>query len=72
MNTQWQIFNRFKEVANILGVHINMNTSKEQVISIHMQDRRIICFRKCEQGLFYTNHDDPSMITKHIINSVIT
>ena len=32
----------FVEVAYIAGVHINMDTSKEKVINIHMQYKHII------------------------------
>ena len=53
----------FVEVANIAGVHINMDTSKEIVIKVHMQDRCILHFRVCKEGLFYTNLDDYGMVT---------
>ena len=31
-----------------------------------MQDRRILHFRACVESLFYTNLDDPSMVTNTI------
>ena len=37
----------FTEVANISGVHIKMDASKEKVINVHMKDRHIINFRAC-------------------------
>ena len=60
----------FVEVAYIAGVHINMDTSEEKVINIHMQDKHIIHFIACAEGLFYTNLDDPSMVTNTINTSV--
>ena len=60
----------FVEVAYIAGVHINMDTSKEKVINIHMQYKHIIHFIACAEGLFYTNLDDPSMVTNTINTSV--
>ena len=58
------------EVANIAGVHIKMDTSKVKVIIFHMQDRRILHFRAFFEGLFYTNLDDPIMVTDPIDTSV--
>ena len=60
----------FSEVAKIVGVHINMDTSKEKVSNVHIQDRSILHFRACADGLFYTNLDEPSMITNNINTSV--
>ena len=37
----------FEEVANIMGVHIKMETSKEKFINVHIQDRWIIHFKSC-------------------------
>ena len=53
----------FSEVANISGLHIKMDTSKVKVINFHIKDRKIIHFKACVEGHFYTNLDDPSMIT---------
>ena len=53
----------FAEVSNIAGVYINMDTSKENVINVHIQDGRIIHFKAFVEVLFYTNLYDPSMIT---------
>ena len=60
----------FEEVTDIVVFHINMDASKEKVIKFHMQDRRIIHFRACAEGMFYTNLDDPSMVTYPINTSV--
>ena len=60
----------FAEVSNIEGVHINMDTSNENIINGHMQDMCIIHFRVCAEGLFFTNLDDPSIFT-NIINKKI-
>ena len=60
----------FAEVSNIEGVHIKMDTSKEKIINVHMQYRRIIHFRAFEEGIFYTNLDDLSMVTNHINTSI--
>ena len=57
-------------VADIAGVHINMDTSKGKVINNHMKYMRILHFRACSEGLFYTNLGDPSMVTNHINTSV--
>ena len=53
----------FAEVANIAVVHINMDTSKGKAINVHIKDRNIIHFKAFAEGLFYTNHNDPTMIT---------
>ena len=42
----------FAEVANISVVHINMDMSKGKVINVHIQDRKIIHFKACVEGLF--------------------
>ena len=60
----------FAEVVNITGVHIKIDTSKEKVINVHMQDRSIFHFRACAGGMFYKNLDDPSLVTNPIITSV--
>ena len=60
----------FAEVSNIEGVHINMNTSKEKVMNVHIKVRKIIHFKVCTEGLFYTNLDDPSIFTNHTTVSV--
>ena len=60
----------FAEVANIAVVHINMYTSKEKVINFHMQDRGILNFRAYAEVLYYTNIDDPSIVTNPINISV--
>ena len=60
----------FSEVPNIVGVHIKMDTSKGKVIKVHMQDRRILHFRAFVEGVFYTNLDDPIMVTNPIDTSV--
>ena len=43
----------FIEVSIIVGVHINMDTSKEKVINVHMQERHILHFITCTDGLIY-------------------
>ena len=53
----------FVDVANILGAHIKMETSKEKVINVHIKDRKIIHFKACAEGLFYANINDPTIIT---------
>ena len=55
----------FAEAANIAGVHINMDTSKEKAINVHIKDGRITHFKLCEEGLFYINLNDPIMTTNH-------
>ena len=42
----------FADVANIAGVHINMDTSKGKAINMHIEDEKIIHFKACaEEGL---------------------
>ena len=53
----------FAESANIVGVHIKMDTSKEKVINVHIEDRKIVHFKACSEVLLYTNLNDPIMIT---------
>ena len=60
----------FIEVANIAGVHINIDTSKEKSINVHIQARRIIHSKARAEVILYTNLDYPSMFTKHINTSV--
>ena len=45
-----------------------MDTSNEKVINVHIKDGKIIHFKACAEGIFYTNIDEPSMITN--INNV--
>ena len=61
----------FAEVANIAGVYIKMDTSKEKVINVHIKDVNIIHFKGVE-GIFYKNIDDPSLINNPAIFSVNT
>ena len=53
----------FIEVANSLGVHTKMNMSKEKVINVHIKNGKIIHFKACAEGLFYTNLNEPTTIT---------
>ena len=53
----------FAEVANIAVVHIKLYMSKEKVINVHIEDVKIIHFKACAEGLFYTNLNEPTMIT---------
>ena len=53
----------FSEVTNIKRVHIKMDTSKEKLINVYIKDGKIVHLKACVGGLFYTNLDDPSMIT---------
>ena len=55
----------FSELANIAGMHIKMDTSKEKVVNVHNKGSFFI-----SKGLFYTNLDEPSMITNTSIVSV--
>ena len=56
----------FAEVANIAGVHIKMDTSKEKVINVHMQDRSILHFIACTESMLLKNLDDPIMVTNSV------
>ena len=56
----------FLEVANITGVHIKMDTGKEKVINVYIEDGKIIHFKAFTEGLLYTNLIDPTMITNPI------
>ena len=60
----------FAEVANIAGVHIKMGTLKGKFINLHMQDRQILHFKACAEGMLYTYLDDPNMVTNPINTSV--
>ena len=53
----------FAEVTNIAGVHIKINMSKGKVINMHIENRKIINFKAFAEGIFYTNLNDPTMIT---------
>ena len=53
----------FAEASKIAGVHINMETSREKVINVHIEDGKIIHFKACSEGIFYTNLNNPTMIT---------
>ena len=52
----------FAKTANIEGVHIKIDTSKEKVINFHIKDGKIIHIKACAEGIFYTDLDDPSMV----------
>ena len=53
----------FAEVTNIAGVHIKINMSKGKVINMHIENRKIINFKAFAGDFFYTNLNDPTMIT---------
>ena len=40
-----------------------MDTPKEKVSNVHIKDRKIIQFKACEEGLFYTNFSELTTIT---------
>ena len=52
----------FAEVTNIAGVRIKMYTSKGKLINVHIKDVKIIHFKACAEGIFYTNLNDSTMI----------
>ena len=56
----------YVDVLNIAGVHIKMDKSKEKVINVHIEDRKIVHFKECVEGPFYTNLNDATMITNPI------
>ena len=49
-----------------------MDKSKEKVVNVHTNGGKIIHFKACAEGIFYTNLDDPSMITNPTNVSVNT
>ena len=51
------------KVSNIAGAYTKMNKSKEKLINVHIKDVKTIYFKACADGLFYTNLNDPTMIT---------
>ena len=53
----------FVEGAKIAGVHNKIDTPKEKVINVHIKDGEIIHFKACAEILFYTNINDPIIIT---------
>ena len=55
----------FAEVANIVGVHINMDTSRKKIINVNIGDGKIIHYKACAEGIFYTSLNDPTMITNN-------
>ena len=61
----------FSEVANIAGVHMKMDISKEKVINIHIQDSRVIHLRTRAEDMFYKIIDDTIMVNNPINTSVI-
>ena len=52
----------FAEVINIAGVHTNMDTSKEEVINIHVKSK-ITHFKACAEVILYTNINNPITTT---------
>ena len=48
----------FEEVANITGVNINMDTSKEKVINVHIKDGTFIHLKAYAEDLLHTNLDE--------------
>ena len=42
----------FSEVANIVGLYIKMDTSKEKVINVHIKDKTFIHFKACAEVIF--------------------
>ena len=53
----------FVEVVNIAGVHIKMDTSKGKLIYVLIEEVKIVHFKACAEGLFYTNLNGITMIT---------
>ena len=41
----------FSDIANIAGFNINMETSKEKLINVHIKDSKIIHFKVCVEGI---------------------
>ena len=53
----------FTEVANIAGLNINIDTSNEKFINVHIKGGKIIHFKAYTEGIFCKNLDEPSIIT---------
>ena len=53
----------FVDIANIAVLHIKMDKSTEKLINVHIKEGKIIHFKACEEGLFYTNLNNPTIIT---------
>ena len=62
----------FAEVANIVGVHINMDTSNEKSHQYSHQIRKKNHFKACAEDIFYINLDEQIMITNNNYVSVNT
>ena len=58
----------FEDIANIAGVHIKMHTPKFKLVNVHIEDWKMIHFKACDEGILYTNLNDPAMITNPNIN----
>ena len=56
----------FAEVANIAGVHINLDTPKGKLINVHIEDGKIFHLKALAQGLFYAKFNEPAMINNPI------
>ena len=41
----------FSDIANIAGFNINMDTSKEKLINVHIKDSKRIHFKVCVEGI---------------------
>ena len=58
MNHPWRTHFSFAEVSKIVGVNINMEILKGKLINVHIKDKGA-----CDYCLFYTNHNDPTIVT---------
>ena len=46
-----------------MGVNIKMDTSKEKVINVHIEDGKTIHFKACSEHILYNNLNEPTSIT---------
>ena len=55
-----------KDVANIKGVYVTMDTRAEKFISVHLGDGKVLKFLECNSGLYFydtCNNNDKYVVS---------
>ena len=57
-----------KDVTNIPGVHVTMDTLKEKAMLLHLPEAKKMKFSKCDEGLYFYDTSSNNNENKYEVN----
>ena len=63
-----------KDVSNIKGVYVTMDTRAEKSILVHLSDKKVLNFLECDSGLYFydtRNNNNKSVVSYSAVQTVI-